>query len=56
MVDLTPEDDDVWPHEPNSYKLEYVIGMGSFGIVWRAQVTSGPHKGEVVAVKVIVID
>jgi hypothetical protein len=56
MVELTPEDDDVWPHEPNSYKLEYVIGMGSFGIVWRAQVTSGPHKGEVVAVKVIDID
>jgi hypothetical protein len=56
MVELTPEDDDVWPHEPNSYKLECVIGMGSFGIVWRAQVTSGPHKGEVVAVKVIDID
>lgn len=30
--------------------------MGSFGIVWRAQVTKGVHAGEVVAVKVIDID
>ena len=50
------EDEDVWPHEASSYKLEYVIGMGSFGIVWRAQVVNGDHAGQTVAVKVIDLD
>lgn len=29
------------------------IGVGSFGLVWQATVKSGPHKGELVAIKVI---
>ena len=56
MVESLLEDEDVWPHDPRSYKLEYVIGMGSFGIVWRAEVLTGDHKGKIVAVKVIDID
>lgn len=35
------KDDDNWPHDTASYDLEYVIGMGSFGIVWRAMVNTG---------------
>jgi hypothetical protein len=54
MVEQTTSED--WPHDANSYSLEYVIGMGSFGIVWRAKVMTGKHTGEVVAIKVIDID
>ena len=35
------------------YQLELVIGMGNFGIVWRAQCIEGSHAGETVAIKIL---
>ena len=30
-----------WPTRPAGYNLDLVIGMGNFGIVWRAQCLEG---------------
>ncbi|KAL4427232.1 hypothetical protein ABPG74_022319 [Tetrahymena malaccensis] len=38
------------------YKLISGLGSGYFGIVWKVQVLTGPHKGEYVAVKKIDMD
>lgn len=42
-----------WPVRPTGYRLEIVIGMGNFGIVWRAQCLEGPHAGQIVAIKIV---
>jgi serine/threonine-protein kinase OSR1/STK39 len=42
-----------WPATSKSYKLLGPLGSGYFGIVWRAEVTEGAHKGEHVAIKKI---
>lgn len=34
-----------WPSRSSSYKLETVIGMGTFGLVWKAIVQDGEHEG-----------
>ena len=33
-----------------------VIGMGSFGLVWKASVSEGEHAGKAVAIKIIDLD
>ena len=42
-----------WPVRQNGYRLDIVIGMGNFGIVWRAECLEGPHRGEIVAIKIV---
>ena len=42
-----------WPTKPEGYNLECVIGIGSFGIVWKATCQEGSHAGKEVAVKII---
>ena len=37
----------------SGYQLEIVIGMGNFGIVWRAKCIEGAHSGETVAIKIL---
>jgi len=32
------------------------IGKGSFGIVWKSKILSGPRKDELVAIKIINLD
>lgn len=32
------------------------IGKGSFGIVWKSRILSGPRKDELVAIKIINLD
>ena len=45
-----------WPSRSSSYKLEMVIGMGTFGLVWKAIVNEGEHAGQAVAIKIIDLD
>jgi serine/threonine-protein kinase 24/25/MST4 len=47
---------ETWPVKSSSYRLEYVIGMGSFGLVWRAVIEEGFHSGKAVAIKIINLD
>ncbi len=43
-----------WPARASSYKLTIPIGMGSFGIVWKADVLEGSYAGKKsVAIKII---
>ena len=42
-----------WPAKASSYKLTIPIGMGSFGIVWKADVIEGAHSKKSVAIKII---
>ena len=42
-----------WPTKQSGYKLDIVIGMGNFGIVWRAQCIEGAHAGTTVAIKIL---
>jgi serine/threonine protein kinase len=44
---------EVWPTRTAAYRLELVIGIGSFGIVWKATCLEGAHAGETVAIKII---
>ena len=37
----------------SAYKLMKPIGMGSFGLVWKADVIEGPHRGQHVAIKCV---
>ena len=32
-----------WPCKPDGYELEMVVGLGSFGIVWKAKCLEGMH-------------
>ena len=34
-----------WPTRQAGYRLDIVIGMGNFGIVWRAEVLDGLKAG-----------
>ena len=36
-----------------AYKLVKPIGIGSFGLVWKADVIDGPHRGQSVAIKCV---
>lgn len=48
------EKDSQWPSNANAYRLEHVIGSGSFGLVWRATcLQPGPNCGVVVAIKIV---
>jgi serine/threonine-protein kinase OSR1/STK39 len=42
-----------WPAKAKSYELVTAIGMGSFGLVWKAKCIEGPNKGKDVAIKVV---
>jgi len=42
-----------WPAKASSYKLTIPIGMGTFGLVWKADVLDGVHRGQNVAVKIV---
>lgn len=42
-----------WPAKAEQYKLLTPIGMGSFGIVWKAECNYGPHARQQVAIKII---
>ena len=37
----------------SAYKLTIPIGMGSFGLVWKADVLEGAHRGKSVAIKIV---
>ena len=45
-----------YPCRSNGYKLEMVVGGGSFGLVWKSIVLTGDHTGEIVAIKIIDLD
>lgn len=34
-----------YPARATGYRLDLVIGMGNFGIVWRAECLEGNHAG-----------
>ena len=42
-----------WPTKQSGYRLDIVIGMGNFGIVWRAECIEGVHAGQIVAIKIV---
>ena len=42
-----------WPAKAQAYKLTIPIGMGSFGLVWKADVQDGANKNKSVAIKII---
>ena len=45
-----------YPQEITSYKPIRIIGRGSFGSLYEGIILTGPHKGELVAVKQVKID
>lgn len=42
-----------WLARADSYALKIPIGMGTFGLVWKADVLDGPHRGQSVAIKIV---
>ena len=42
-----------WPSKASAYKLAIPIGMGSFGLVWKAEVQAIGTVGRTVAIKII---
>ena len=42
-----------YPSRSSSYKLNAVVGMGTFGLVWKATIVDGDYKGVTVAIKII---
>ena len=42
-----------WPAKASGYKLHCPIGLGSFGLVWKASCIEGPNKDKNIAIKVI---
>lgn len=42
-----------WPCSEVGYDLDWPIGRGAFGLVWKATVKEGQHQGEEVAIKII---
>ena len=42
-----------WPAKASSYKLITPIGMGSFGLVWKAKCIEGGNNNKDVAIKVV---
>ena len=42
-----------WPSKVSGYNLDFVIGQGSFGLVWAAEVLEGPYNGSKIAIKII---
>ena len=47
------ERDVYWPASADAYRLDYVLGSGSFGFVWQSTCLSGVHKEKVVAIKIL---
>ena len=41
-----------WPCTDDAYSLDTPLGIGGFGIVWKATCLQGSHQGEEVAVKI----
>lgn len=50
---MVERDADAWPSQASAYVLEFVIGSGSFGLVWRATCQSPGRRNAVVAIKII---
>lgn len=50
MVDSSPS---AYMAKAGAYKLTIPIGMGTFGLVWKADVLEGLHRGEHVAIKIV---
>lgn len=42
-----------WVAKASAYKLTIPIGMGTFGLVWKADVLDGANRGEHVAIKIV---
>ena len=42
-----------WMAKAKSYQLLTPIGMGSFGLVWKAKCIEGDNQGKDVAIKVV---
>ena len=42
-----------YPSRSSSYKLDAVVGMGTFGLVWKATIVEGDYKDVTVAIKII---
>lgn len=42
-----------WPAKASGFKLTVPIGIGSFGLVWKAETKEGKHEGKDVAIKII---
>ena len=49
---------DKWPLTASCYKLEFAIGQGNFGLVWKAHCfdLNSPRHLEEVAIKIISLD
>ena len=41
----------IWPTTPSGYKPTSPLGYGTFGLVWKYEVTQGPRIGSLVAIK-----
>ncbi len=42
-----------WLAQAAAYSLDTVIGVGSFGMVWKSTCLMGSHKGKFLAIKII---
>ena len=42
-----------WLAQSAAYSLDTVIGVGSFGLVWKSTCLIGQHKGQKIAIKII---
>ncbi len=42
-----------WLPLASAYSLDTVIGIGSFGLVWKSTCITGIHKGKTIAIKII---
>jgi predicted unusual protein kinase regulating ubiquinone biosynthesis (AarF/ABC1/UbiB family) len=52
MVESSSQSID-WPSKASFYRLAIPIGMGSFGLVWKAEVLKDGFIGRNVAIKII---
>lgn len=53
MVESTIAQQKQWIAKASAYKLTIPIGIGSFGLVWKADVLEGANKGKCVAIKIV---
>ena len=53
LKQMQSNEEQPYPSRSSSYKLDAVVGMGTFGLVWKAKIIEGDHKGVSVAIKII---
>lgn len=51
MVESHPSNS--WPAKAAAYNLVSPIGMGSFGLVWKAKCVEGANTNKEVAIKIV---